>query len=248
MKTEDPPPLAPAPTSPTNPGKAETSAHPTEQETAPAPPPPKRRLLMVVIGAVGAALALVFLIPWVLHSLHTVSTDDAYVNSYVTFVAPRVAGQVARVLVEDNNRVEKGTLRGTRPRALPGAGRHQTGGGGHRAGRSRRRQRQRARAIGQVRSARFKLVRAIEDVDNQVALIRSRAAAWEQSKADAGSRRRSSTAPSTCSPARSSAARNTTRSAKRSSSPGAGRRRRWKASPRPASPSACPPTRPTARA
>ena len=42
--------------------------------------------------------------------MHTVSTDDAYVNSYVTFVAPRVIGQVARVLVEDNNRVKKGDV------------------------------------------------------------------------------------------------------------------------------------------
>jgi len=40
--------------------------------------------------------------------LSTVSTDDAYVNGYVTFVAPRVSGQVARVLVDDNNRVKKG--------------------------------------------------------------------------------------------------------------------------------------------
>ena len=40
----------------------------------------------------------------------TVSTDDAYVNGHVTFVAPRVAGQVTRVLVDDNNRVRKGDL------------------------------------------------------------------------------------------------------------------------------------------
>jgi len=39
-----------------------------------------------------------------------VSTDDAYVNGYVTFVAPRVTGQIARVLVDDNNRVHKGDL------------------------------------------------------------------------------------------------------------------------------------------
>jgi len=37
--------------------------------------------------------------------------------------------------------------------------------------------------IGQARSQRFKLARAIEDVDNQVALIRARVATWEQSKA-----------------------------------------------------------------
>ena len=42
--------------------------------------------------------------------LDTVSTDDAYVNGYVTLVAPRVPGQVARVLVHDNYRVKKGDL------------------------------------------------------------------------------------------------------------------------------------------
>jgi len=39
-----------------------------------------------------------------------VSTDDAYVNSYVTFVASRVSGQVERVLVDDNYRVRKGDV------------------------------------------------------------------------------------------------------------------------------------------
>src|SRR5262249_2901607 len=42
--------------------------------------------------------------------LNTVSTDDAYVNGHVTYVAPRVAGQVSRVLVDDNYRVKKGAL------------------------------------------------------------------------------------------------------------------------------------------
>ncbi|HKM55260.1 MAG TPA: biotin/lipoyl-binding protein [Isosphaeraceae bacterium] len=42
--------------------------------------------------------------------LNTVSTDDAYVNGHVTFVAPRVAGQVSQVLVDDNYRVKRGDL------------------------------------------------------------------------------------------------------------------------------------------
>ena len=42
--------------------------------------------------------------------LNTVSTDDAYVNGHVTFVAPRVAGQVSRVFVDDNYRVKKGAV------------------------------------------------------------------------------------------------------------------------------------------
>jgi membrane fusion protein, multidrug efflux system len=37
--------------------------------------------------------------------------------------------------------------------------------------------------LGQARSQRFKLGRAIEDVDNQIALIRARVATWEQGKA-----------------------------------------------------------------
>jgi multidrug resistance efflux pump len=48
---------------------------------------------------------LFFGIPWLIRAFNTISTDDAYVNGYVTLVAPRVSGQVTRVLVEDNNRV-----------------------------------------------------------------------------------------------------------------------------------------------
>ena len=184
MKTEDPPALAPAPTPPTNSGKAETPALLPEQENTPAPTPPRRRHLLVVIGSTGTILTLVFLVPWVLHSLHTVSTDDAYVNSHVTFVAPRVAGQVARVLVDDNNRVHQGEVL---VEIDPETYRVQVA--------IKQASLNTARAnlavaqanvrglLAQARSDRFKLTRAIEDVDNQVALIRKRVAAWEQSKA-----------------------------------------------------------------
>ena len=63
-----------------------------------------------VLGGVGLLGALLAGVPWLVRSWQTVSTDDAYVNGYVTFVAPRVDGQIARVLVEDNNRVQKGDL------------------------------------------------------------------------------------------------------------------------------------------
>ena len=53
----------------------------------------------------GYALA-----PTVKTMMETVSTDDAYVNGHVTYVAPRVAGQVSRVLVDDNFRVKTGDL------------------------------------------------------------------------------------------------------------------------------------------
>jgi membrane fusion protein (multidrug efflux system) len=60
----------------------------------------RRRLLMGVVGALVLAVASVFGIPTIRLALSTVSTDDAFVNGHVTFVAPRVHGQVARVLVE----------------------------------------------------------------------------------------------------------------------------------------------------
>jgi membrane fusion protein (multidrug efflux system) len=59
---------------------------------------------------IALAAGIYFLIPWVLTALNTVSTDDAYVNGHVTFVAPRVKGQVVRVLVDDNYRVKKGDI------------------------------------------------------------------------------------------------------------------------------------------
>jgi membrane fusion protein (multidrug efflux system) len=61
----------------------------------------------VILGLVVLAL---FGIPWIKFILTTVSTDDAYVNGHVTFVAARVPGQVSKVLVDDNNRVTKGDL------------------------------------------------------------------------------------------------------------------------------------------
>ena len=70
----------------------------------------RRKILIGAAGAVVLAAVLMVGIPWVLEALNTVSTDDAYVNGHVTFVAARVRGQVARVLVDDNNRVRRGDL------------------------------------------------------------------------------------------------------------------------------------------
>src|SRR5271167_872704 len=70
----------------------------------------RRRLLIGVLGAVVLVAVGILGIPWIRLMLNTVSTDDAYVNGHVTFVAPRVAGQISRVLVDDNYRVRKGEL------------------------------------------------------------------------------------------------------------------------------------------
>src|SRR6516164_10563980 len=90
---------------PTNAGDA--SADPSAKSTqtdapskgAPARghhPTRRRKLLVGALGTLVLAAALIFGIPWVRQALNTVSTDDAYVNGHVTFVAPRVPGQVLR--------------------------------------------------------------------------------------------------------------------------------------------------------
>ena len=69
-----------------------------------------RRQLMRLGVAGLILLPLRSIVPRLRRALSTVSTDDAYVSGHVTFVAPRVAGQVAAVLVDDNNRVRKGDV------------------------------------------------------------------------------------------------------------------------------------------
>ncbi|HWT83857.1 MAG TPA: biotin/lipoyl-binding protein, partial [Candidatus Methylomirabilis sp.] len=69
-----------------------------------------RKWLLLAGAVVAMAVGGYFLAPWVNTALNTVSTEDAYVNGNATFVAPRVSGQVMKVLVHDNNRVKKGDL------------------------------------------------------------------------------------------------------------------------------------------
>ena len=144
----------------------------------------KRPSLKLLIGGLVALVVLIVGIPRILRSLNTVSTDDAYVNSHVTFVAPRVSGQVMQVLVDDNSRVRKGDVLveldpepfrvqvAIKQSAVDVAKANLVMAEATVRG-----------LIAQARSQRFKLTHAIEDVDNQVALIRQRVATWEQSKA-----------------------------------------------------------------
>src|SRR5271156_49245 len=90
----------PAPSASTSKAEAPVAQAPTQ----------RRPLWMWIAGGVLLLLALYEAIPWTITAFRTESTDDAYVNGHVTFVAPRVPGQVVRVLVDDNNRVRKGAL------------------------------------------------------------------------------------------------------------------------------------------
>jgi membrane fusion protein, multidrug efflux system len=168
----------------TPPAPVKKSATSAETPSPTGKAPNKRRRLLILAGIVVGLLLLIFGVPRVLRAFNTVSTDDAYVNGYVTFVAPRVSGQVARVLVDNNNRVKKGDVLvqldpepyqvqvAIKQAAVDAAQANLTVAQANVRG-----------LVGQTRSNRFKLSRAIEDVDNQIQLIAARVATWEQEKA-----------------------------------------------------------------
>jgi membrane fusion protein (multidrug efflux system) len=139
-----------------------------------------KRIVTVVVVVVALAAS----VPWLIKVFTTVSTDDAYVNGHVTFVAPRVAGQVARVLVDDNNRVHKGDLLvqlDPEPFVVQ-VNIAQSAVDAAQADLVAARAQVRGME-GQARSLRFSLEHSIEEVDNQVASLRSKVAELNSQKA-----------------------------------------------------------------
>jgi membrane fusion protein (multidrug efflux system) len=171
-----------------------SAAHDAKSAQTPAEPGPvpqeapkaprKRKLLLGVLGVAVLAVLLVFGIPWVEEMLNTVSTDDAYVNGHVTFVAPRVAGQVSRVLVDDNNRVNKGDLLAALDKEPYRVAVSEKQAAVDTANADLQAATAAARAIeAQAMSRRWDLQHAVENVDNQVALLHARVAGVAKSKA-----------------------------------------------------------------
>jgi membrane fusion protein (multidrug efflux system) len=150
-----------------------------------APPPGAwRRWVFRGLGAVALLLVLFEGVPWVRNALRTVSTDDAYVNGHVTFVAARVPGQVTRVLVDDNNRVHTGDLLVQLDREPYQVLVNIAQASVDAAQANLVAAEAEARGIeGQARSLRFNLQNATEEVDNQVSLLRSRVAGLDSYKA-----------------------------------------------------------------
>ncbi len=144
----------------------------------------RKRLPIGALAALLLAIAAVFGVPWVKEALNTVSTDDAYVNGHVTFVAARVPGQVSRVLVDDNNRVRTGDLlveldgepyevivaikRAAVDTAKADLAATMAAVRGVEA---------------RTRALRWKLQHAIEDVENQIKLLHTKIAELDKSKA-----------------------------------------------------------------
>jgi membrane fusion protein (multidrug efflux system) len=136
---------------------------------------------VVVVLLVGGYFA----ITWTITALNTISTDDAYINGHVTFVAARVPGQVMRVLVDDNNRVRKGDLLvqldkepynvqvAIKQAAVAIAETDLDSAQAKVRG-----------LVAQTRSNRYRLEHAMEDVRNQVALLKANVAKLKAEQAD----------------------------------------------------------------
>jgi membrane fusion protein (multidrug efflux system) len=163
---------------------AETPPDPGPVPQQDSKPPRKRKLLFGVLGIAVLAVLIVFGIPWVEAMLNTVSTDDAYVNGHVTFVAPRVAGQIARVLMDDNNRVHKGDLLAALDKEPYQIAVSEKQAAVDTAKADLQAAIASVRAIeAQARGGHWKLIHAVQDVDSQVALLHARVADIDKSKA-----------------------------------------------------------------
>ena len=141
--------------------------------------------MLAVAGLAALAAACWWGVPWVQTTLNTVSTDDAYVNGHVTAVAARVKGQVSRVLVDDNYRVRKGDLLvqlDEEPFEVAVAIKQaavETATADLQAAKAK------VRGIeAEARSRRWTLQHAVENVDNEVALLRARIAGVDKAKAE----------------------------------------------------------------
>lgn len=104
LEAEEPPPSE-------NPVSVRPRTELPAQTGGPAPvaPKPRRKLarillpLLLLAASLGAGAAYA-------HGLGVESTDDAFVEAHVANVAPRIAGQVLRILVKDNQTVAAGDV------------------------------------------------------------------------------------------------------------------------------------------
>jgi len=169
------------------------AAHDAKPAQTPPEPPPvpqdagkaaRKRKILAGAVAVAALAFLVFGIPWIRAMLNTASTDDAFVNGHVTFVAPRVAGQISRVLVDDNYRVHKGDLLAALDKEPYQIAVSEKQAAVDVATANLQAATASVRAIEALAlSRRWNLQHAVEDVDNQIALLHARVAGVDKSKA-----------------------------------------------------------------
>jgi len=73
-----------------------------------APKAPGKKYRWMIIGGAAALAALLAAVPAVHSAFTHESTDDAFIDGHIILIAPKVAGQVTAVHVEDNQLVKAG--------------------------------------------------------------------------------------------------------------------------------------------
>ena len=69
---------------------------------------PNKRLRMIVMGGAAALVVAAVVVPWIYSAFTHESTDDAFIDAHVSNIGARVAGQVTKVYVDDNQLVKAG--------------------------------------------------------------------------------------------------------------------------------------------
>jgi membrane fusion protein (multidrug efflux system) len=79
-------------------------------ETVPVPPPrPNRRRARVIIIVLALLILIAGVVAYYIVFVEPYeSTDDAFIDGYVTYISPRVSGPVLRLLIRDNEWVNEG--------------------------------------------------------------------------------------------------------------------------------------------
>ncbi len=89
--------------------KLEPSIH--EEKEITAPPRKKGRKLKLLLAAAGALVVLAAVTFYYLRFIAPYeSTDDAFIDGYLTLISSRVPGQISRLLVTDNQKVKAGDV------------------------------------------------------------------------------------------------------------------------------------------
>jgi membrane fusion protein (multidrug efflux system) len=114
-KTQDPRSYdATASSAPTDSPATDSSGKADGAQDGKSPPPKKKRSLWsrhpigVLIAVVVLVILIVLAVLYFLNARHFESTDDAFIDTHLVRIAPRISGRVSRVLVDDNQFVRAG--------------------------------------------------------------------------------------------------------------------------------------------
>ena len=82
-----------------------TAQTPPEEDTR-----PSYKKKRVIVPAITAVIFLIAGIYFTIHSFFYQGTDDAFIEGHIVSIAPRVSGQVEKLLIDDNQPVKKNQL------------------------------------------------------------------------------------------------------------------------------------------